>query len=191
MTRPQQHVAIWVAGLLLLVGLPLVLPTDVVFVLVGVAWGLAVVSFIARGRYGRARSLLAQKKYEAAFDELLAFEQQVTRDAWRRHLAFLYAGFRTSNAIALARGYQGVVRLEQGRLAEAEALLKSALEKDPDYSVPWANRAIVAASLGDEARARSHVETAKSLGFTDPGLDTAVAQALQTFRAAAASKGTP
>lgn len=178
MTRPQQHVAIWVAGGLLLLGLPLVLPTDVVFILVGVAWGLALVSFVARGRYGRGRALLKAKRYEAAFDELLAFEAQVKRDAWRRQLAFLYAGFRTANPIALARGYQGVVRLEQGRLAEAEALLKSALEADPDYAVPWANRAIVAASLGDEAKARAHAATAKSLGFTDVGLDRAIADAL-------------
>jgi tetratricopeptide (TPR) repeat protein len=192
MTRPQQHVAIWAVGLLLMVGLSLVLPADALFLLIGMAWGLALVSFVARGRYGRARALLAQKKYEAAFDELRAFEQQVTREAWRRHLAFLYAGFRTSDAIALARGYQGVVRLEQGRLSEAEALFKSALQKDPDYGVPWANRAIVAASLGDEKSARAHVATARSLGLKDPALDLAVAQALQSSRGRDATpRGTP
>lgn len=179
MTRSQQHVAIWVAGGLLLLGLPLVLPTDLVFVLVGVAWGLGLAGFVARGRYGRARALLTAKQYEAAFEELLAFEQQVTRQRWRRDLAFLYTGFHTSNPIALARAYQGVVRLEQGRLGEAEALLAAALEQDPDYSLPWANRAIVAASLGDAERARTFATTARSLGFTDAALDRVLEAALQ------------
>lgn len=36
--------------------------------------------------------------------------------------------FTPAIPLALARCYQGVVRLEQGRLVEAEALLKSAVE---------------------------------------------------------------
>ncbi|MCA3012079.1 MAG: hypothetical protein INH41_06705 [Myxococcaceae bacterium] len=183
MTRPQQHVAIalMVAACLLLA--PLVLPDDVVWGLLGTAWALSLAALVARAPYGVARAQLKAKQYEQAFESLRAFEALVTRQAWRRWLAFLYAGFQTSNPVALARTYQGVARLEQGRLAEAEALFVSALDADADCGLAWANRAVVAALLGDDATARAHVATARALGFTDSRLDATVAEALARGRA--------
>lgn len=178
MTRPQQNVAIAVIGGVCLLLFPLALPEGAVWTVAGIAWGVSLVAFFARGPYGKARAQLEAKQYEAAFETLREFEALVTKQAWRRSLAFLYAGFQTSNPVALARGYQGVARLEQGRLAEAEALFVSALQVDPDYCLPWANRAIVAAMLGDEAKARAHAETARELGFTSARLDAVIAEAL-------------
>jgi tetratricopeptide (TPR) repeat protein len=189
MTRPQQNVAIAVIGLVTMLLAPLVLPVEIVWTLVGVAWGVSLVAFVARGPYGKARALLRDKQYEAAFEALREFEALVTAQAWRRSLAFLYAGFQTANPLALARGYQGVARLEQGRLSEAEALLVSALQLDPDYCLPWANRAIVAALLGDETKARAHADTARALGFTDARFDGVLADALTKGRPSASPSG--
>lgn len=178
MKGARRQLLLWLGVAVLLVGVALLLPGDVVFVLAGAAWGLGIAGFVARGRYGKARALLSAKQYEAAFDELLAFEQQVRRDGWRRSLAFLYTGFHTGDPLALARCYQGVVRLEQGRLVEAEALLKSAVEQDPAYGLAWANRAIVAASMGDEASARAHQAAARQNGVTGSTLERTIAAAL-------------
>ncbi len=178
MRGARKQLAIWSGAVVLVVALSLLLPGDVVFVLAGAAWGLGLAGFVARGRYGKARSLLSAKQYEAAFDELLAFEQQVRRDGWRRSLAFLYTGFHTGDPLALARCYQGVVRLEQGRLVEAEALLKSAVELDRAYGLAWANRAIVAASMGDEASARAHQLAARTNGVTGATLERTISAAL-------------
>jgi thioredoxin-like negative regulator of GroEL len=178
MSRRRRQLLGWVVGALALVGLALALPSDLVFVLAGVVWGLGLAGFVARGRYGKARALLAQKQYEAAFDELLAFERQVTTDAWRRQLAFLFTGFSTTDPLALARCYQGVVRLEQGRLAEAEALLASAVQQDPGYGLAWANRALGAALAGDAERARAFATTAKQHDVAGPRLDRLIDDAL-------------
>lgn len=178
MRGARRQLAIWTGVASLLVGVSLLLPGSVVYLLAGAAWGLGLAGFVARGRYGKARTLLSQNRYEAAFDELLAFEQQVRRDGWRRSLSFLYTGFHTNDPLALARCYQGVVRLEQGRLVEAEALLKSAVEQDPAYGLAWANRAIVAASMGDEASARAHQTVAQQHGITGATLDRTIAAAL-------------
>lgn len=70
------------------------------------------------------------------------------------------------------------MRLEQGRLVEAEALLKSAVEQDPAYGLAWANRAIVAASMGDEASARAHQAAARQNGVTGSTLERTIAAAL-------------
>lgn len=178
MSRRQRQLVGWVVGALALVALALVLPGDLVFILAGVVWGLGLAGFVARGRYGRARALLAQKQYEGAFDELLAFEQQVKKDAWRRQLAFLFTGFSTSNPLALARCYQGVVRLEQRRLAEAEALLASAVAEDPGYGLAWANRALGGAMAGDAGRARAFAEAARQHDVAGARLDGLLADAL-------------
>lgn len=185
MSRRQRHAVTWIVVALLFVGVCLALPGDVVFVLAGAAWGVGLAGFIARGRYGRARALLSAKRYEAAFDELLAFEQQLRRDAWRRQLAFLFTGFSTTNPLALARCYEGIVRLEQGRLVEAEALLASAVEQDPGYGLAWANRALCAAMTNDAERARSHAAVAKTNGASGPTLDRLLDDALSKAKPAA------
>ncbi len=182
MARPQQHAAIAVMSLFLLAVLPVVLPDGFVWVVVGLSWGVALVSYVARGRYGVARAHLRARRYAQAFDEFAAFERQASSSAWRRALGFLYAGFQTSDPIALARGHLGIVRLEQGRLTEAEAFLRAALDQDPDYCLPWANRAIVAALSGDEAAALKFATTAKDLGFRDLKLDAVIADALKKRR---------
>ncbi|MBL8938021.1 MAG: hypothetical protein JNM69_25885 [Archangium sp.] len=178
MKGARRQLVIWLGVAVVLVAIALLLPGDVVFVLAGAAWGLGLAGFVARGRYGKARALLSAKQYEAAFDELLAFEQQVRRDGWRRSLAFLYTGFHTGDPLALARCYQGVVRLEQGRLVEAEALLKGVVELDQAYGLAWANRAIVAASMGDEPSARAHERLARQNGVTGATLARTIAAAL-------------
>ncbi|MBL8918362.1 MAG: hypothetical protein JNJ54_05840 [Myxococcaceae bacterium] len=182
MSRRRRQLLGWFVATVALVGVALLLPADLVFVLAGLIWGLGLAGFIARGRYGKARALLAQRRYEAAFDELLAFEQQVKQDAWRRQLAFLFTGFSTTNPLALARCYQGVVRLEQGRLAEAEALLASAVEQDAGFGLAWANRALGAAMAGDAARARAFAATAKQHDVSGAKLDRLLDDALSKVK---------
>ncbi len=176
MSRRALNVAIIFGGVALLVVVPWVLPAQAVFVLAGIGWGVGVAGYLARGRYGAALSLMKKQQWEAAFDELLAFEKQVSVEGWRRRLAPLATGFSTFDPVALAKATQGAVRLEQGRLAEAELLLEAAVALDPEYSLAWANRALAAAGLGDLEKARLHAERARALGVRSASFEAAMAR---------------
>lgn len=175
MSRRAKHLLIIAVVGVILVIISWALPPNAVFTLAGLGWGLGLAGLIARGRYGKARTLMARGQHEAAFDELLAFEKQLETDAWRRALAFLFTGFHTSNPVALVKATQGAVRLDQGRLVEAEALLEVAVRLDPGYALPWANRALVAASMGHAEAARVHAEKARSLGYRSAAFERALA----------------
>lgn len=175
MTRRQQHLGIWVSLTVLLVGLPLVLPGEVVMPLVGALLVFGLVGLAARGEYGVGRRLLAKGQFEEAHAAFVRFEQQLVRQPWRARLAFLYAGFSTSDGPSLAQTYQGIARLEQGRLVEADAHFSEAIARDEGSYLPWANRAIVAASAGRTDEARTLAATALRLGAP-----IALARALET-----------
>jgi tetratricopeptide (TPR) repeat protein len=175
----------WLLSLLVVLTVLLLTPSWVVWVLVGCAWGVSVVSLVAGRSYAQARAKLRSKQYDAAFDSLHQFEEHVSFDGWRKQLAFLYTGLLTSNPVALARGYKGVVRLEQGRLAEAEQWIQSAIEQDREYALPWANGAIVHALRGNEDKARAFAAEAARLGFRNRQFQEVLAMALAKGQRAA------
>lgn len=164
MSRRAKNGAIIAAGVLVLLVMPLVLPPQAVLALAGVGWGVGLAGFLARGTYGTALTLMKKKEWERAFDELLVFEKQVSEDGWRRRLAVLSTGFSTFDPVALAKATQGAVRLEQGRMAEAELLLAAAVALDPEYGLAWANRALAATALGKAELARDFADRARALG---------------------------
>jgi Flp pilus assembly protein TadD len=88
--------------------------------------------------------------------------------------------------MAASRNTLGAIRLEQGRLKDAARAFGTALELDPGYAVPWANRAVLAAMEGDRLAAEEARLKAKALGFA-PRL---LARVIEDKLAAAASKVT-
>lgn len=114
--------------------------------------------------FQRARGLLRKRQYEEAATELAAFESSLTA-GWKRALASMAVGLYTSNPAAASRNTLGAVRLEQGRLDDAQTHFKAALEHDPLYAVPWGNLAVLAAMRGDAPGAEEARLKAASLGF--------------------------
>lgn len=165
MTRPARNrlLVVAVVGGALLLGprLPDPLPWGLVALFLPV-FGLTVA--VVRPLV-RARRALAEQRYEHAAADLAAFEASLLAAPWKRALASLAVGLYTGNALAVARGTLGAVRLEQGRLDDAETHLRRALELDPGYAVPHANLAVVRAMRGDAAGAEEARQKAAALGF--------------------------
>jgi tetratricopeptide (TPR) repeat protein len=181
MTRPRRNLALillFIAGAFLAAPH---LPNAVLTTIAALGAVMLVVAVFAAKHLLAGRSLMKQGKWDDAALELAAFEHEQSTVAWRRALAFLFVGSWTSDGVAVARGTLGAIRLEQGRLDEAEAHLKRAVEKDPGYALPYANLALVAARRGDTAAADAHRARAHQLGFRPRAFE-------QAFAAARASK---
>jgi tetratricopeptide (TPR) repeat protein len=156
------------------------LPDVALWTAAGLGAAIITVSLAAGRHLFRGRWLMKQKRWDDAAVALAAFEREQAQGGWRRALAFLFVGTFSSNGLAVAQATLGAVRLEQGRLDEAEAHLRRALEVDPDYAVPHANLALLAAMRGDAAGAQTHRARAHQLGFRRRSLDAALAKALAT-----------
>jgi len=115
--------------------------------------------------FHRARTMLRKRQYDEAATELAAFETSISQAAWKRAIAGMAVGLYTSNPLAAARNTLGAVRLEQGRLDDAQVHFKASLKHDPAYAVPWGNLAVLAAMRGDAVAAEEARSRAAALGF--------------------------
>lgn len=140
------------------------LPNLLLWSVTAVATPLVIAALWVSAPFLRARGFLQKQKYEEAATELAAFESSLSA-GWKRALASLVVGLYTSNPVAAARNTLGAVRLEQGRLDDAQTHFKAALERDALYAVPWGNLAVLAAMRGDAAGAEEARLKAALLGF--------------------------
>jgi predicted Zn-dependent protease len=173
MSRPARTrlVLVVVLALALLVGPRIPEPWPALIAAAGLGF-LAVALWVVQP-LRRARRAFAQKRFDDAAADLAAFEVALGTSAWRRAVASLAVGLYSGNPVAVARNTLGAVRLEQGRLDDAQAHLSRALELDPEYAVPWANLALLRATRGDADGAEAARVRAQQLGFAPrslPGL---------------------
>jgi len=182
MTRPRRNLALIALFVVVAFALAPRLPDAVLTTAAALGAGLVVACGLAAKHLLAGRSLMKQGRWDDAALELAAFEQEQARGGWKKALGFLIVGAWSSDGVAVARGTLGAIRLEQGRLDEAEAHLKRALEQDAGYAIPHANLALVAARRGDAAAAEAHRARAHALGFRRRAFEKALADALATKR---------
>lgn len=125
---------------------------------------MALALWVARP-FHEARAQLKKQQYEDAAASLAQFETSIASVPWKRALAGAAVGLYTFNALAAARNTLGAVRLEQGRLDDAETHFKAALQHDAGYAVPWGNLAVLAAMRGDAGAAEDARLKAAAMGF--------------------------
>jgi tetratricopeptide (TPR) repeat protein len=151
------------------------LPDVVLWVVAGLVAPVMLLAFLVTQPFRKARGLLADQQYESAATELAAFEKALDDAPWKRTFASFAVGLYTANPLAASRNTLGAVRLEQGKLDEAERHFKKALEFDEGYGVAWGNLAVLAAMRKDAAEAELARAKAAELGFK-PKLLAAVIQ---------------
>ena len=165
MTRPARNRLIAVVLVVGIIALSRFLATEVIWAAAAIATPLLVTALVVTLPFQRARALLGRQRYEDAALELAAFEKAVLGSGWKRFFASLAVGLYTSEPVAAARNTLAAVRLEQGRLDDAATHLAAALERDPDYAVAWANRAVLAAMKKDRGTAEEARLKAAELGY--------------------------
>ena len=165
MTRPARNRLVVVVFMLVAFFAAPRLPDGVLWGATVLATPVVLLAIWVTLPFHRARGLLRKQKYEEAATELAAFERALTQAGWKRVLAATAVGLYTANPLAAARNTLGAVRLEQGRLDDAQTHFKAALEHDVGYAVPWGNLAVLAAMRGDAAGAEEARVKAAALGF--------------------------
>lgn len=140
--------ALWTIGAVVLIALILVLLARDFFI----------------GRY-RAH----KRDWPKALERYQRFEQKLLTRRWSGLLAPLYFGIYTFDGVALARNNIGQALMNLGRLDEGERWLRSALQRDPLYAIPYINLGIIAGMRGDESAAKRELRRAVELGYSPVG----------------------
>ena len=118
------------------------------------------------GRY-RAR----KRDWQKALERYQRFEQKLLTRWHSALLAPLFFGIYTFDGVALARNNIGQALMNLGKLDEAEQWLRSALRRDPLYSIPYINLGIIAGMRRNEAVAKREIRRAVELGYSPAGAE--------------------
>lgn len=165
MKRPQRYLfiimTVMVAIYLLLTRLPAAAALALLVVLA--IYGLALVIWGRDLLLGRRHS--SRREWRKAIERYERFEKKLLKFAWPKLTVALYLGIYSLDGVAIARNGIAHSLLNAGDLDQAVPWLRSALQRDPYYAVPYVNLAVIAAKRGDEQTAMREMTKAVQLGF--------------------------
>jgi hypothetical protein len=136
----------------------------------------------------RGRRELDRNNPEVALGHFSSFLNTINAQPWRKAALWLSWSIYTPNVEAMTQNNIGAAQLNLGNLTPAEAALNAALALDPQYPLPHANLALLAALRADSNAVEHHLEAARRLGYRGAGLDRFVSRS-QSILAAVESHG--
>ena len=113
---------------------------------------------------GRLR--LRRRRWAKAVESFQRFEKMLLTNRFAGWLAPLHLGIFTLDGVARTRNLIGESLLHLERLDDAEGWLRSALQRDPMYAVPYAHLGTIAALRSQDAVAHRNFQKAVDLGFS-------------------------
>lgn len=137
-------IALWLAGVFLLAGVVLIF-------------------FVRHLLMGHYR--MHKRDWTRAIERYQRFEKAVLTHRVTVIASALFIGIYTVDAIALTRNRIAQAMVRQGKLDDAEGWLRSALQRDPLYCIPYTQLGTIAALRGQERIARREFQRAVDLGF--------------------------
>jgi tetratricopeptide (TPR) repeat protein len=144
--------------------------------------GAALVAFVALVVWGRdffvAKRLARRREWVRAVERYQRFEQKLLKAHWRHATVVLYLSIYTFDGAAIVRNDIAQAYIDAGDLDRAVTWLRSALQRDPQYPVPYVNLSVVAAMRRDEATARREMSKAVALGYSPVGARRILRRAL-------------
>jgi len=185
MSRTRRYQLLYVLAVLILLAL-----VGLTCLWAGVA-GLvaAAVLLVLPGRVGgyylgdlfRGRKLIDQLLFNQGIDASKAFLADVQRQPWRRHFIYCHYAFYTWDVEAMAHNNIGAGHMELGDLDEAERDLRYALQKDPDYPLPYFNLGVIAYVRGDATAGDRLILVAGEKGYTGGQVDRLISRVAETY----------
>ncbi len=197
MTRISR-VARYKLGYVVLIGTLSVLALIVINVTGSRPWVVAVVilSLLIPGRlqgllfrdFFRGRGALDRGDGSSALTHLQTFLATIHSQPWRKPALWLSWSFYTPSVEAMTHNNIGSAHFCLKDFDAAANSWTVALEIDPQYPIPHANLALIAAARSDSSVARLHLDRAKELGYAGDGFDK-FAYRVQSALAAVESHG--
>ena len=185
MSRTRRYQLLYVLALLVLAALALV-----VHAWIGLA-GLAAfgVALLIPGRVGghylrdlfRCRTLLDRERFNEGIEAGETFLADLRRQPWRRHLIYCHYGVYTWDVEAMARNNIGAARMELGEIDRAERDLRSALQNDTDYPIPYFNLAVIAYVRDEPAEGDRLIALAAEKGYSGGHLDRTISRVAAAY----------
>lgn len=120
-----------------------------------------------------------RRRWQPALERYQRFEKKLLRAWWRPLVMMLQLTIYSFDGVAIVRNQIAQIHIESGELEQAVQWLRAALQRDPLYSVPYVNLAIVAAMRRDEAAARREMTRAVQLGFSPVDAQRLLRRALE------------
>jgi tetratricopeptide (TPR) repeat protein len=146
--------------------------------------GAALVGFIALAVWGRdylaARRHARRRQWPLAIERYQRFERKALKAGWRRLAVVLCLGVYSFDVPAIARNEIGQAYVNANDLEQAAAWLRSALQRDPQYAVPYVNLGVIAALRRDAAGARREMSKAVQLGYNVQAAQRILRRALES-----------
>jgi len=182
MKRPQRILLMILSSvamtwlLLRLVPVTVAIGLGAVLLMVGLALAIWA-RHLLMGRYRMRRH-----DWHRAIGSFQRFERMMLTNRHGGWLQPLYLGIYTLDGVALARNNIGHALIRLGKLDEAEGWLRSALQRDPLYPVPYIHLGTIAAMNGQESAARRQFQKAVDLGYSPVTAQRLLARALASAK---------
>jgi tetratricopeptide (TPR) repeat protein len=165
MKRPQRYLfiimTVMVAGYLLLTRLP----GEASLSLLGILIIFFIVVAILARDWFIARRHAKRNQWAQAITHYQRLEKKLLTARWHRLTVALFPSIYSLDSVAIVRNTIAQCFLQAEDLEQAVSWLRSALQRDPLYAVPYVNLALIAAIRKDETNARREMTRAVQLGF--------------------------
>jgi tetratricopeptide (TPR) repeat protein len=178
MKRPQRNLFIILSAVamtwLVLMRLPGAMALWCAVAMLVFGFGLAVYArdfMIGRYRTGK-------REWRHGIDSYLRFEKKLLSSRLSVVLIPLHLSLYSFDGVAIARNNIGQCLMGLNELDEAVRWLRSSLQRDPMYAVPYTNLGTIAALRGDAAAAHIEFRRAVELGFSPAQAQRLLRQAL-------------
>jgi tetratricopeptide (TPR) repeat protein len=146
--------------------------------------GAVLAGFVALAVWGRdyfvGRRHARRRNWPLAIERLQRFERKALEAPWRRLAVVLSLSVYTFDVPALARNEIGQTFINANDLEQAATWLRAALQRDPQYAVPYVNLAVISALRRDAAAARRDMSKAVQLGYNVHAAQRILRRALES-----------
>jgi tetratricopeptide (TPR) repeat protein len=185
MKRTQRNLSIVITAIalayLILIRLPAVVALGAASVLVAIGILLAILGRdFMRGRYRASR-----RQWQQALTHYRRFEKKLLKSRISPVFAPLYLSVYSFDGVAIVRNNIGQVLVNLRELDQAEDVLRSALQRDPLYPLPYLHLGVIAAMRHQEDLAQREMRKAVQLGYSPNSAQKLLRSALAAANAGA------
>ena len=188
MKRPQRNLSVILSALavLWLVGLRLPPIASLWLAVALFVFGFGLVLYARDFLIGRYRT--SKLDWRKAIESYSRFEKKLLASRWSGVLIPIHLSLYTFDGVAIARNNIAQSFMNLKELDEAVRWLRSALQRDPLYAIPYVNLGTIAALRDDEQTAKLEFRRAVELGFSPARAQALLRRALAKANTAAGKK---
>lgn len=182
MSRTLRYKLFYIATVLAIGALAVVLIVMQTIGIVGLVATAMVLLIPGRiGGYYLKNLFLSRKLISLSrFDEAIGAGQQcledLQRQPWRRHFIYCFFSVYTWDVELMARNNIGAAHMQLGEIEQAETHFRYAIEKDPDYPLPYTNLAIIAHVRNDKVEGDKLLRIAAEKGYSGGAVDRLISK---------------